>query len=88
MADAQAIINYLATRIAQLETDKAVLLSDLTASNDLDALRRAQEHPEWDEEDLRTKPHMSEYDANATDTTEEIEWVTDETSLEWEDTDE
>jgi len=29
MADAQAVINYLATRIAQLETDKAVLLADL-----------------------------------------------------------
>ena len=29
MADAQAIINHLATRIAQLETDKAVLAAEL-----------------------------------------------------------
>lgn len=29
MADAQQVIDYLAGRIAQLEVDKAVLLSDL-----------------------------------------------------------
>ena len=29
MADAQAIINQLATRIAQLETDKAILTAQL-----------------------------------------------------------
>jgi len=34
VADAQQVIDYLASRIAQLEVDKAVLLSDLATKDE------------------------------------------------------
>jgi len=37
MADAQQVIDYLAGRIAQLEVDKAVLLSDLATTQEEDS---------------------------------------------------
>lgn len=47
MADAQAIINQLATRIAQLETDKAVLAAELGETQA--ALAEAAEKGDSDE---------------------------------------
>ena len=34
MADAQKVIEYLATRIAQLETDKGILLAELAETQE------------------------------------------------------